>query len=432
MIQTLADLLNQIKDAERQKIDALGIKHRPTIGNMYEGLTAELLGKTLFTGLNLNIVQNSFAIYSDGQRSTEFDIMLIEGEGKPLPHSKEQFDVGIEQVIAIIQVKKTINKSQIEEAYLNLNNAYDYGDIADPPEGSLRLFRDAFIGNCNEDIFDRGRFRKQFSSVTCEQIFHILRYESMLPARIVFGYQGYKSEFSLREGFVKFLKKNKSSETDLKHGFGPSNFPDLFINGEYSLIKGNGMPYIGGMIDHQWAFYLSSAEDPLLKLLEIIWTRLSYRFNITADIFGDDLEMEGANVFLLANMVNISGIKAWNIHYEPMSKKRLEESHGNIEWTPTKISNDQHHVIAYLAQNGKLRIDKLNEWMNLIGKQVDEMDFAAELTKTKLVGITSGFELVLLTEQCECVCLPQLGFYAADNKTGKLDRWVSKHYSKSK
>ncbi len=198
------------------------------------------------------------------------------------------------------------------------------------------------------------------------------------------------------------------------------------------MIKGNGMPYIGGMIDHQWAFYLSSAENPLLKLLEIIWTRLSYRFNITAAIFGDDLEMEGANPFLLANMVNISGIKAWNIHYEPMSKKSLEKSNGNMEWKPTKITDEQHHVIDYLAQYGKLRIDKLNEWMKSIGKQVDEMDFVAELVKTKLVGTTSSLELVLLTEQCECVCLPELGFYAADNKTGKLDRWIARHYPKNK
>lgn len=428
MIKTVVDLLTKIKDAERQKIDQLGITHRPTIGNMYEGLTAELLEKSLFEGLNLNIVQNSFAIYKNGKRSNEFDILLIEGEGTPLPHSKDQFDVPFEQIIAVIQVKKTINKSQIEEAYLNLNNVYDYGDMDTDTLKNVRLFRDAYIGNCHEDIFEGKKFRKIFSSSTKEQMFHILRYESILPARIVFGYQGYKSEFSLREGFVKFLQENKSSETELKHGFGPSNFPDLFINGEYTLIKGNGMPYSGGMVDYQWAFYLSSSEDPLLKLLEIIWTRLSYRFNISCDLFGDDLELEGMNIFLLANLVNINRIRAWNVEYMPLKKDFLEQAHGNAEWEPTKITDEQHHVIAYLGKHGKLRIDKLNEWMDTIGLQVDEQVFVTELTATNLVGITGREELILLTEKCQCVCLPKLGFYAADNKSGKLDRWIEKHY----
>ena len=93
MIQTVADFLYAIQQAEINKIEDLGVKHRPTIGHIYEGLTAELLNKSLFAGLDLNIVTNSFIKLADGIRSDEFDIMLIEGNGEEILYSKNQYDV---------------------------------------------------------------------------------------------------------------------------------------------------------------------------------------------------------------------------------------------------------------------------------------------------------------------------------------------------
>ena len=44
MIETVAGLLDAIANREVARLDALGITHRPTIGGMYEGLTADMVG----------------------------------------------------------------------------------------------------------------------------------------------------------------------------------------------------------------------------------------------------------------------------------------------------------------------------------------------------------------------------------------------------
>src|SRR6218665_3386667 len=98
MIETIADLLKTLVEIEKEEIDARGIKHTPTIGNMYEGLTAEILSRALPKEVRLNIVRNSFILKENGSRSAEMDVMLIEGEGKLIPYSQGQFDVNFEQV----------------------------------------------------------------------------------------------------------------------------------------------------------------------------------------------------------------------------------------------------------------------------------------------------------------------------------------------
>lgn len=305
---------------------------------------------------------------------------------------------------------------------------YDIASLDYSPVYAKKLFRDAFSSICHKSPIEKKRYRKDFSSVTEEQIFHILRVEAELPARIIFGYEGYTSEFGFREGFIKFVEENKSEPTAPKHGFGPMNYPDLIINGEFCFVKGNAMPYIGAMKDGQWPFYLSSAERPLFKMLEIIWTRLSYRFELDPSIFGDDLQIEGLNGFLFGNMVNISGCRAWNFEYLPMKASELEQPFDNKEWEPVSITEEQHHVIAYLCKYESLPVLNINTWMSKIDNEVDIPTFVQELVQTGLVYVTEDNRLKLLTQRCQCIYIPGRGFIASDNKTGKLTRWYEKKF----
>jgi len=426
MIKTVADLLDNIKDEEKKKIDALGINHRTTIGNTYEGLTSSILNKAIFEDLNLKIVSNSFIKDRDGKRSGEMDIMLIEGEGDPIPYTKDQYDVKYNQVIVVIQVKKKLNKSQISDSYENLSKVIDHADLNQFNSFSKEIFRDSYKGICREDILEKGKERKTFKSSTIEMIYHILKTESTLPPRIVFGYEGYKSEHGLREGFVKFLEEHKSELGEIRYGFGPLNFPSLIINGEYTLVKGNGMPYIGGVKGGQWMLYLSSSEAPILKLLEVIWTQLSYRYKLPYEIFGNDLELEGLNLFLKANMVNVGGARGWNYEYVPLSKKTLESSKGTIDWEPVKLSDQQHHIIALLCKYNSLNLQQIEQHITSIDGIKDTKSFIADLLRTGLV-YQEKFEIRLLTDHCQAAFVPGYGFCAAENKSGKLSRWIDNY-----
>lgn len=429
MINTIADLLLKLKDAEKKKIDELGITHPTTIGNMYEGLTEELLGRAVFKDLGLSIVTNSFIIDNNGIRSDEMDIVLFQGEASKILYT-DQYDVHYAQVIAVIQVKKRLNKAHLQSAYNNLRNVYEIHEIDKVEPYHNRMFRNAYVSICNEDVIENKKLRTNFRSGTREQMFHILKVEAYTPIRIVFGYEGYSSEYGLRKGFLKMLSENKSTKEDMKHGFGPIQFPNLVVNGKYSLIKNNGMPYIAPMVDEQWLFYASSSKNPIYHLLELVWTRLSYMFEISSDIFGEDLELEGMNLFLSGNTVFVDGMLGWNYMYTNLSKDKLEEIEQLDEiqdWEPLKISEEIHYIIAYLAKNEKLLVTKVNTVLSIIGKQVDMDSFIDQLIETRLVGINGRKFLVLLTDECKCMVAPD-GYYAAEDKSGRFTRWAKKKF----
>jgi hypothetical protein len=425
MISTVEDLLTQVVEAGRQKIDGMKIPHRPTIGDMYEGLTKTVLEKAIFDELDLNVVVGSFIKNSRDELSREMDVMLIEGESEKLPFS-ERTIVREDQIIAVFQVKKTLNKDLLADAYFNLTNVYDICELENPPAYTSRILLDSY-----RSIFSQGPhtskrpITKYFESTTADHIWHSLRAEACLPLRIVLGYQGYASEPGLRDSFIAFLRENQYVQ-----GFSPLHFPNLIISGQFSLLKCNGMPYVSKLSGSSWPFFTSSSNKPILHLLELIWTRLTYRFNLDPRIFGDDLEIEGVNRFISCNIVNVDGRRGWNFSYDEFSKEQYINVEPPQQWEPVKISIDQHHVISYLAKHSYLTLNKINWCLGQIGREVDIQSFVKELVETNLVYIDSFKQLRLLTDNCRCVALPKVGFFAADDKTGKLTRWVEKQIGK--
>lgn len=420
MIRTVEDLIKNLIEVGKSRIDDTAILHRPTIGDMYEGLTKSVLEKAVFEGLNLNIVIGSFIQNKKGELSHEMDAMLIEGEAKQLPFT-EKYIVAEDQVIAVFQVKKTLNKSLLSEAYFNLKNVYDICELENSAAYTFRILTDSYKG-----VFKMGKHSSKpvtnyFQSTTAEHIWHCLRAEACLPLRIVIGYRGYASESGLRDSFKGFLEENR-----LVSGFSPLHFPNLIMSDQFCLLKGNGMPYISAIENGTWPFYNSSSNKPVLHLLEFIWSRLSYRYELDPQIFGDDLEIECVNRFLNCNIVNIMGQRGWNYHYDDFPGNYFTQPIPPENWEPVSISKEQHHVIAYLCKYGFLKLTKINWCLEIINSKVDVEPFIIELVNTGLVYIDSHKQLALLTDHCRCIALPNIGFVAGDDKTGKLTRWVEK------
>lgn len=426
MINTVSDFLLNLIRAEKDKIDSFKIRHRVTIGNMYEGLTKEFLENAIFKDLNINIVSNSFIIDDSGKRSNEMDILIIDGKGKKLPFTT-QFEVKIENVIAVIQVKKSLNKTSLVEGYNNLKNVVEYVDLNQYQDFNKRLFRNSYLGICKEDILVNGKLRNQSDSTTKEAIFEILKDEALLPPRILFGYNGYKSEFNLREGFVKFLFQNISTPSNLIHGFSPLYFPSLIINGNYSIIKNIGMPFNGSFDNGFWHFLSSNQNNPIYNLLEIIWTRISYKYNLNSSIFGDDLELFGSNLLLTGNIVNVNGSRGWNYDYKFLENSFLKKDFQKVEWSPIKLTLDQYSIIVHLCEQGELLINKVDAFIEKPSDINTKTDFIKELINTGLVMVIDNKYLRLTTKKCQCF-IDQDGYFAAENKSGQLTRWIERKF----
>ena len=82
MIHDISNLLRSFAEREVEVLEAAGIRHAPTVGEMYEGLTADILGRTIPPGLDLKVV-SGFAEDHNGKLSNQIDCMLVRGEGTP-------------------------------------------------------------------------------------------------------------------------------------------------------------------------------------------------------------------------------------------------------------------------------------------------------------------------------------------------------------
>lgn len=425
MINNIAELLEALMKAEAEMLSKEDIPHRVTIGDMYEDLTAEIIQRSFFEGLNLNVVTGSFIENPTGVYSKEMDVMLIEGEAKRIGRTR-RYKVSPDQVIAVIQVKKTLNKQQLSSAYENLKDVYDISEWDQYPIYTQHLWRNSFLQICNKDIVDRQKLRRDFADKTEEQVFHMLALEAAMPIRIVISYEGYKSEYGLRQGVYEFVSDNLSTADEMKLGFSPLIFPNLIINEGISLIKGNAQPYVGPMIDGQWAFYFSHPKKPMVHLLEVIWTRLTYRFNITSDIFGEDLEIDGLNTLFLANMVNVGGIQAWNIEYVSTSKERLEQEIVIKDWEPVKLSFQEHALIMYLIYIGSINNREIK---SIFGKDDENFvsdSFLKHLVNSHLIVVDTIGQVSLATTECKTMHIEGKGFFAADDRSGRFSRWLEK------
>ncbi|KXF91841.1 DUF6602 domain-containing protein [Phaeobacter inhibens] len=85
---------------------------------MYEGLTADILGRTIPPGLDLKVV-SGFAEDHDGKLSNQIDCMLVRGEGTPVPYTSN-YKWHIKDVIAVIEVKKNLFSKGLDESYHQL------------------------------------------------------------------------------------------------------------------------------------------------------------------------------------------------------------------------------------------------------------------------------------------------------------------------
>ncbi|MGI8889031.1 MAG: DUF6602 domain-containing protein [Nocardioidaceae bacterium] len=189
MIKTVAEFLRDLMEKERQVLDAVELKHAPTIGDMYEGLSQEVLGRAIPPGLGLRIV-SGFVSDGQDQLSGQMDYMLVRGEGVPIPHTSD-FIWHIKDVIAVFEIKKTLYAVEMKEAFQHLNELRtiekSYNQSHHDPvdiHSTLRAFAETTmtVAPTSESI--------ETLPYHLQVIFHTLAAEHLGTLRIVIGYHG--------------------------------------------------------------------------------------------------------------------------------------------------------------------------------------------------------------------------------------------------
>lgn len=420
MISNVADLLKPFMDEERKKLDAYKMTHGPTIGAMYEGLTKELLQKAIPESMGLEVV--SGFIYHGETISGEIDCMLVSGAGEQIPYTSK-FKWQIQDVIAVLEVKKTISSADLSDSYDHLREVSKmYGEYIQSFHGAGEKVNISWVYR----IFSQmtGRRVSGYSEVEnlpfdLELMFHTLVNEFLGPVRIVVGHHGWKKEETLRGHIYKLLEARKNNP----HGMGAGSFPQLIIGGNYSIVKANGFPYSPPMHDGMWPILLSSSHNPVRILLELIFTKLDIKFN--ANLAQDNsLERESMSVCLSAKAVQKSQRSGWEYVFHDFKEKDLKRRGSSYEWNPAEITDAQHVAFIRLCEDGYIALDDADfiDFVQMEGGGVEE--FIESLVKTQLVAI-QGSKLVLTTINCQVVVTPD-GIFAGENHDGQLTVWINK------
>lgn len=429
MINTVSDFLLNLKNKEQELLKKYDIvKHPGIIGDMYEGLTNSLLDKSVFEGLDLKIRAGKIR-NSKNEFSGEIDCMIVVGEGESIPYT-DKFIYDSSKVIAVIQVKKNLFSKDVKDSHENLISVVN---VTEPRQGEhyhYRLLRDSWRLICQEELPPREEVKNLVFEK--EMLYHVLVLEAFYPARIVWGYNGFKSEFTLREAFVDYIEDNISDESIRKQGFGPSSFPNLVICDKYSLIKTNGIPFAHPISeDYWWPFYVSSYDNPIYFLLEVIWTRLQYMFKLPAEIFGDDLRVDEMHGLLLGRCKEMHGAKGWEYFCVPASKKELERPLNHRDWQPEFLDKISFDIINMLCAGLEVDLKNNIDLQAEIAQNGYELNaFIDKIKRTALVDV-NGQNLSLITEQCLCGMTADGRYFAGDNKTGRVTRWAMNEIAKS-
>jgi len=426
MIESVAQLLYELSEQERVRLDAWDVKHGPTIGKMYEGLSKHVLSHAIPPDLGLHFV-SGFICNDAGESTGQIDCMLVKGEGERIPYT-EDFKWDVRNVIAVVEIKKNLYSEGLRESFAALRKVREVhrrylqggGQFSKKEDewanrayqAALRAFAETThrVAPPRENVSELG--------VELESIYHTLVVEHVAPICIVLGYHGFKSERHYRESLAKYLEESIG-----KVGFGPGSFPQLVISGEYSLVKANGQPYSIPVVDQGWPFYLSTSANPLLLILEFLWTRL-VRQHLIASTFGADLNMESLKPFLVTKAVEKEGKVGWVYYFHNLSDKKLSQLDAHVDWQPCFLDMPQFTVINLMCHGTRHFTDdpEFSQYLSEHGYTMAE--FVKSLMATGLVAL-DGLEIELVTEQCDCFVLPTGEFVAAENNSGRLTRWIA-------
>lgn len=241
MIKNVAALLAAFQQKEIEAIQRSGITHAPTIGAQYEGVTGSVLEMMIPFELELQVV-SGFVEGIDGSLSGQIDAMLVRGSGTPIPGARGQYKWPIKDVLAVLEVKKTLFGRDLADAHDQLQSvmalfwtcaetvgAFDGTDISAPRYVYSQILGEpAPVGKQFDDLpFDKAA------------LYRMLVADHVAPVRIVLAYGGFKTEQSLRQGFLNFIAQNPKVP-----GFAGSSLPSLIVCGRTASSKRMDSPSI--------------------------------------------------------------------------------------------------------------------------------------------------------------------------------------------
>lgn len=421
-MQILSELINRFVNEEKIILNTSPVTHPVLIGQMYEGLTKDILDKIDLSHHELKVV--SGIIRAGEFQSGEIDCMIVMGNGDKIPYT-DKFYYSIDKVVAVFEIKKNLFSREINDAYQHLDEVFQLSKI------NCQLKQDA--GTLN---FDTTRAAHEFlnlfakwppryednSSLPLHQrvIYHSLVRDWLSPLRIAIGYNGFKSEEALRKGVIK-IYDNK----ELMSGYGVQNMPNLMISDGYSIIKTNGMPYKGSWEEEKgWCWLASSDTNPILLIMELLFDRVQLLLGIKPERGMDQKEEVLYPLAFGKVVVQDDKVKGWSIGCVEAKIPLRENS--QTEWAPLELSLSEKEFLKLVHEYGPqyLRTSRLNSFLSRHGIE-DIFHFTQSLRYARVILVMDDQFSICSGDWA--VAKVNGVFYCGDNAGDRFKNWVWLH-----
>lgn len=428
-MKIFSDILKKSLDYHRDELNSYSLTHGPSIGAMYEGLTREIFfGSLNLELLGLKVVTGFITV--DGKNSRQMDCMLVYGDGDKVPFT-ELYKWPASQVLAVIEVKKNLFFQDLKNSYSQLQNAWDFHCADLRHRESLGVLEFSTKRAAKEYISIFGELPPHYDYIhelplEKRMVYSSLVREEQAPLRVVIGYNGYKTENSLRDAVNNFYDGAAGVV-----GHGPVNMPSLIISNDYSILKINGLPYKSFWDSaHGWVWLGSSHDNPILVLLEVLMDKIERFLNITIDR-GEDLNEEIWYPLMCARQDESK--QGWFFSYaNGMSEKYLNERfdygttiEGSIRrWSPIKLTEVEREIVLHIYRMPYCEPDdpELSKLLERYGS-IDIAQHANRLLRLRVL-IFDGASLIICPGKISLVDV--LGdIYCGDDSGRRLQKWAA-------
>lgn len=417
MIKTLSDLLRSVQFAEAQRLDKHRITHGPTIGTMYEGLTKELIDRTLPPELDIRVL-DGFIDGVDTPLSAQADILVVRGDGEQIPHT-QSYIYPVQQVLAVFEIKKRLGGSALDDAMMKMGAVIDrqreWNEVSDE-DVDLRPAAMSFaLTSGHWPLSDEAA---AVLPAGLPVIFDLFKIEQTAPVRVIWGYGGYKSEQSLRTGFVR--RMNAVAD---KSNYVPLRLPSLVVAGQNSLVKMVGQPYSSRVVGGWWNVLTSNHENPVRLLLELLWTKISVTMGVHFPM-DDSLDMERLAPFLAAKFPR-QGNDFAGVEYRQVELTKSElKSLPSVEWRPEDHSLDEAVLMMMCTANG---LDISDDGLKTFAtqEQFDLEQAVSRLVERRLLAWTSATTLRPI-ESTSITAFSPNGSIATASNPDLINLWIQK------
>lgn len=428
-MKIFSDILKMTLNYHRDKLNVYNLTHGPSIGGMYEGLTREIFfGSLNLELLGLKVVTGFITV--DGKNSRQMDCMLVYGDGDKVPFT-DIYKWPASQVLAVIEVKKNLFYQDFKDSYSQLKSVWDFHCADLKHRESLGVLEFSTIRAAKEYISIFGELPPHYDYVhelpfEKRLIYTSLVREEQAPLRIVIGYNGYKTENSLREAVNNFYDGKAGVA-----GHGPVNMPNLIISNDYSILKINGLPYKSFWdLTHGWVWLGSSHDNPILLLLEVLIDKVERFLKITIDR-GEDLNEEIWHPLMCARQDESE--RGWFFSYaKGMSEKYVNERFhfgsaidGSArKWNPIKLTEVEHGILLHIYRSPYCELDDpgLCELLGRYGS-ADITQHADRLLRLRIL-IFDGTSLIICPGKISLIQVSG-DIYCGDDSGRRLQKWAA-------